>query len=87
MIFRQLLEPVSSTYTYLLACPQTGQALLIDPVVNAAIFYRRISPGTVNGDARKGIRCNIAIFQNKRAACNIDSEKCFTVSRAAPLKR
>ncbi len=35
MIFRQLLEPVSSTYTYLVGCPQTGQALLIDPVVNA----------------------------------------------------
>lgn len=35
MLFRQLLEPVSSTYTYLLACPETGQALLIDPVVNA----------------------------------------------------
>lgn len=35
MIFRQLFEPVSSTYTYLLACEDTGQAVLIDPVVNA----------------------------------------------------
>jgi sulfur dioxygenase len=35
MIFRQLLESVSSTYTYLLGCPETGQAVLIDPVVNA----------------------------------------------------
>lgn len=35
MIFRQLFEPVSSTYTYLLGCEQTGQAILIDPVVNA----------------------------------------------------
>ena len=35
MIFRQLVEPVSSTYTYLLACETTGQAMLIDPVVNA----------------------------------------------------
>ena len=35
MIFRQLLEPVSSTYTYLLGCQTTGQAVLIDPVVNA----------------------------------------------------
>lgn len=33
MIFRQLFEPVSSTYTYLLACPDTGQALLVDPVL------------------------------------------------------
>lgn len=33
MIFRQLFEPESSTYTYLLACPDTGEAVLIDPVV------------------------------------------------------
>ncbi|CAG1017630.1 sulfur dioxygenase [Burkholderiaceae bacterium] len=35
MIFRQLFEPLSSTYTYLLGCETTGQAMLIDPVVNA----------------------------------------------------
>lgn len=35
MIFRQLFEPLSSTYTYLLGCEDTGQALLIDPVVNS----------------------------------------------------
>jgi sulfur dioxygenase len=35
MIFRQLLEPLSSTYTYLLGCEETGLALLIDPVVNS----------------------------------------------------
>ena len=34
MIFRQLFEPVSSTYTYLLGCPDTGQAILIDPVLS-----------------------------------------------------
>jgi glyoxylase-like metal-dependent hydrolase (beta-lactamase superfamily II) len=33
MIFRQLFEPISCTYTYLLACEETGQALLIDPVM------------------------------------------------------
>lgn len=33
MIFRQLFEPVSSTYTYLLGCEKTGQALLIDAVL------------------------------------------------------
>jgi len=33
MIFRQLFEPLSSTYTYLLACEQTGQAVLVDPVI------------------------------------------------------
>ena len=35
MIFRQLSEPVSNTYTYLLGCEASGQAILIDPVVNA----------------------------------------------------
>lgn len=35
MIFRQLFEPVSSTYTYLLGCEDTGHAILIDPVVNS----------------------------------------------------
>jgi len=33
MIFRQLLEPESSTYTYLLGCEQSGAAMLIDPVL------------------------------------------------------
>lgn len=35
MIFKQLFEPISSTYTYVLACEDTGQAVLIDPVINA----------------------------------------------------
>ena len=36
MIFRQLFEPVSCTYTYLLGCEESGQALLIDPVAQTA---------------------------------------------------
>lgn len=36
MIFRQLFEPQSSTYTYLLADPATRAALLIDPVFEQA---------------------------------------------------
>jgi glyoxylase-like metal-dependent hydrolase (beta-lactamase superfamily II) len=35
MIFKQLFEPVSSTYTYLLGCEETGQAMLIDAVLPA----------------------------------------------------
>ncbi len=34
MIFRQLFEPISSTYTYLLGCEETRRAVLIDPVVS-----------------------------------------------------
>jgi sulfur dioxygenase len=33
MIFRQLFEPLSSTYTYLLGDAASGQAVLIDPVI------------------------------------------------------
>ncbi len=32
MLFRQLFDPVSSTYTYLLGCSDTGEAVVIDPV-------------------------------------------------------
>lgn len=35
MIFRQLYEELSSTYTYLIACEETRQAVLIDPVYPA----------------------------------------------------
>lgn len=33
MIFRQLFEPLSSTYTYLFGCEETGQAVLVDPAM------------------------------------------------------
>lgn len=33
MLFRQLYEPESSTYTYLIGCPETRKAVLIDPVM------------------------------------------------------
>ncbi len=39
MIFKQLFDPTSSTYTYLLATGQGGQALLIDPVKEHAGRY------------------------------------------------
>lgn len=32
MIFRQLFEPLSSTYTYLIGCEETRQCALVDPV-------------------------------------------------------
>jgi len=33
MLFRQLFEPQSSAYTYLLGCGESGAAALIDPVI------------------------------------------------------
>lgn len=35
LLFRQLFEPISSTCTYLMGCPETGQAVLVDPVLPA----------------------------------------------------
>jgi len=34
MIFKQLFEPDSCTYTYLLGCEETGESVLIDPVID-----------------------------------------------------
>lgn len=34
-IFRQLFEPLSSTFTYVIGCPDTRQAIVIDPVLPA----------------------------------------------------
>ncbi len=36
MIFRQLFESSSSTYTYLLGCEERQQCILIDPVIDTA---------------------------------------------------
>ena len=33
MLFRQFFDFESSTYTYLLGCEETGQAVLVDPVM------------------------------------------------------
>ena len=42
MIFRQLFDSVSSTYTYLLASRAGGEALLIDPVFEKTDRYLQL---------------------------------------------
>ncbi|MGQ0502929.1 MAG: MBL fold metallo-hydrolase [Panacagrimonas sp.] len=42
MIFRQLFDPVSSTYTYVLASGRGREALIIDPVKEKLDDYRRL---------------------------------------------
>lgn len=42
MLFRQLFDTESSTYTYLLADPGTGEGLLIDPVVERVPQYTNL---------------------------------------------
>lgn len=34
MLFRQLFEPDSCTYSYLIACAETGECAIIDPVID-----------------------------------------------------
>ena len=40
MIFRQLFDSTSGTYTYLLASRQGGEALIIDPVLEKVDRYQ-----------------------------------------------
>jgi hypothetical protein len=42
MIFRQLFEPVSGTYSYVLASRSGGEALIIDPVLEKVDCYLRL---------------------------------------------
>ena len=39
MIFRQLFDSVSSTYSYILASRKGGEALIIDPVLEKVDRY------------------------------------------------
>ena len=42
MIFRQLFEPDTFTYTYLLGCKRTKRAIIIDPVASEVETYIRL---------------------------------------------
>src|SRR6516165_504821 len=42
MIFRQMFEPVSGTYSYLLASRRGGEALIIDPVLEKVDRYLQL---------------------------------------------
>src|SRR4029079_6849025 len=42
MIFRQLFDSVSSTYTYLIASRRGGEALIIDPVLERVDRYLKL---------------------------------------------
>ena len=42
MIFRQLFDPTSSTYTYLIASRRGGEALIVDPVLERVARYIKL---------------------------------------------
>ncbi|MGZ5867334.1 MAG: MBL fold metallo-hydrolase, partial [Xanthobacteraceae bacterium] len=43
MIFRQLFDSVSGTYTYLIASRRGGEALIIDPVIDKVDRYLKLT--------------------------------------------
>ena len=43
MIFRQIFDPISSTYSYLIASRQGGEAMLIDPVLEHVDRYVQLT--------------------------------------------
>ena len=52
MIFRQLFDSVSGTYTYLLASRRGGEALIIDPVLEKVDRYIQLSTSSTSSWSR-----------------------------------
>lgn len=59
MLFRQLFEPISSTYTYLLGCEDTRTAILIDPVIASRHRYSAAARSHIQACLRRLSYCSI----------------------------
>ena len=53
MLFRQLFDSVSGTYTYLLASRRGGEALIIDPVLEKVDRYIQLVDELDLGSSRQ----------------------------------
>jgi hypothetical protein len=70
MIFRQLFDSVSGTYTYLLASRRGGEALIIDPVLEKVERYIQLANELELNLVRRSIppgrrppdRCGVSYF-------------------------
>ena len=64
MIFRQLFDTNSSTYTYLLGCEDTREAIIIDPVFEQYARDSALaqSPMEVLRDGQEGLGPSAAAF-------------------------
>ena len=74
LVFRQLFDPTSSTYTYLLGCSATREALLIDPVFeqvrrDAALIGEHLFVGLFTSAAYSRSPREIPILRRKVEAC------------------
>ena len=59
MIFRQMFDSTSGTYSYLLASRRGGEALIIDPVLEKVDRYLQVGwrfPGTGNPAETHAVR-------------------------------
>lgn len=77
MIFRQLFDPASSTYTYLVACPRTREAALIDPVLEHAEAYLALL-GTLDLTLRYSLETHVHADHVTAAAALRDQLGCRT---------
>lgn len=77
MIFRQLFEPLSSTYTYLLGCEETGQAL--------KLLYPKFIDYAVPGNKQCGV-CPVTneSLKTRGSVMIQDATSCLPVPNADP---
>ena len=72
MIFRQLFDSVSSTYTYLIASRRGGEALIIDPVIDRVDRYMALIEELEAELGRPIVACNAAVYWQALRAAGID---------------
>ena len=78
MIFRQLFDSVSFTYTYLLASRRGGEALLIDPVIDKVDHYLRLL-GELDLKLAKAVDTHVHADHISGLGALRDHTRCVTV--------
>ena len=67
MIFRQLFDSVSSTYSYLLASRRGGEALIIDPVLEKVDRYLKLMEELEDHEEVQSVASNFDISDEELA--------------------
>ncbi len=78
MIFRQLFDPVSCTYTYLIASRKGGEALIIDPVLEKVDRYLQLL-GELDLKLIKAIDTHVHADHISGLGALRDRTRCITV--------
>ena len=78
MIFRQMFDDVSSTYTYLLASRRGGEALIIDPVLGRVDHYVKLL-GELNLKLVKAVDTHVHADHITGLGALRDRTRCITV--------